>query len=314
MLNEIKIMKKAGKIFLIITLNVIICLMLYKFLGFLLSKEYLDIIDTYKFNSICSVVTEEESELPGPKFKQLEFNDESFSKYCGDDRRVFEKDKTKPPIIVFGCSYAYGHGLKKEESFSYLLSEITGRTIYNYAECGGHFYASLQEFSNDVKNKEREDNETAKYIKTADYIVYVYMYDHINRFADSIYWQSSAVDEYIWKYKTAYKILGKIKKYYVYKGFPDSKNGEKYLKKMMSEGIQKTKKIAPEAQIIVLIYDEKIPLYSTEKCTLEENRVRYLSDIKNSEVWKELEEEEGIKVIHSKELTGFVFDKNYKLE
>lgn len=45
------------------------------------------------------------------------------------------KGKSDKAIIVYGGSYAWGDGNRKE-SFPCLLSQYTGKTVYNAAICG----------------------------------------------------------------------------------------------------------------------------------------------------------------------------------
>lgn len=40
---------------------------------------------------------------------------------------------TKPPILIYGCSYGYGAGLKDNEHFGYILSEQAKRPVYNFS-------------------------------------------------------------------------------------------------------------------------------------------------------------------------------------
>lgn len=41
-----------------------------------------------------------------------------------------------PPILIFGCSFAYGQYLKRNQIFSYKLSQALNRPVYNRARAG----------------------------------------------------------------------------------------------------------------------------------------------------------------------------------
>ena len=41
------------------------------------------------------------------------------------------KYKDKPSIVLFGCSFTWGSYLKENETFASVLSQYTGRTVYN---------------------------------------------------------------------------------------------------------------------------------------------------------------------------------------
>lgn len=43
---------------------------------------------------------------------------------------------TQKPIVIFGCSFAYGFGLDKEQTFHYKLSKYLSRKVYNRSNSG----------------------------------------------------------------------------------------------------------------------------------------------------------------------------------
>lgn len=50
-----------------------------------------------------------------------------------DFGKVYGKNYSKSPVILFGGSYVYGYGLKDEEKLAYALSENLKRPVYNMA-------------------------------------------------------------------------------------------------------------------------------------------------------------------------------------
>ncbi len=76
------------------------------------------------------------------------------------------------PIVIFGCSFAYGWGLKPNQTFSYKLSEILKRPVYNRAVSG----QSFQEMYYQTKKLIFYD-----LVKKSDTVIYVLMDDHFRR-------------------------------------------------------------------------------------------------------------------------------------
>ncbi len=76
----------------------------------------------------------------------------------------------KRPILIYGCSYAYGFGLKEEETFGYQLSKYTKRPVYNF----GLSSKGLQDALYLLKNDEKVTPEP-------EYIFYIFINDHVRR-------------------------------------------------------------------------------------------------------------------------------------
>lgn len=87
----------------------------------------------------------------------------------------------KPPILIYGCSYGYGAGLKDNEHIGYILSEQTKRPVYNFSlEARGMQHALYI-----IKNQEPIKQKP-------EYAIYVYIDDHIRR----LYMTCMKVDPY----------------------------------------------------------------------------------------------------------------------
>ena len=87
-------------------------------------------------------------------------------------RPVENIESKKKPIIIFGCSFAYGRELKDNQTFSYKLGEYTKRPIYNRAKSGWgvqHMYYQLT------------NEDFYKIVPKPEYIIYVYMDGHMAR-------------------------------------------------------------------------------------------------------------------------------------
>lgn len=77
----------------------------------------------------------------------------------------------KGSVLLFGCSYAYGHDLKENQTFSKKLADMTERTVINRAapaEGPAFMYFQLinTEIIKNIKNifNEKNINENVKYI------------------------------------------------------------------------------------------------------------------------------------------------------
>lgn len=245
--------------------------------------------------------------------EQIDFNDKTFKLYCGEERVEFNETNDNPPIVVLGCSYAYGHGLKKEESFPHNLLKETGHSIYSYAGCGGDIITSAEKFLSDNKNAQKTTE--------AEYIIYLYMHDHINRimriknlyyFYDDLFSvPNNKIHKFllnnIFLYKyicTAYQLNTLIKK------LPDTETIQKFLKIMVMTTYKKIKLHSPNSKFIIVIYDEK---FSDEEAPFT---IYYNYSFINSPIWDELENETNgdIQIVRTKDIMGFLFDSKYKLK
>jgi hypothetical protein len=246
-------------------------------------------------------------------FKKIILNDEIYNKFCGEKRTIFGEKYKNNPIITIGDSYVYGHGLQKEQSFPAILSDVTQRPVLNIAECGLDILYNIDLLSAYLKNNPQQSD----FVKNADYIIYVYMRDHINRFFsmerlmkyyNRIY-KPTSIDKFLEKIFLIHFFNINIKKKKILDGYPDSEKSIVFLKDVILFSYKEFKKYAPKSQMIIILYDEKV----SDEYIIE--TVKYENDILNSLMWKEIEKETNgnIKVVHSKDLTGFIFDKNWKL-
>ena len=85
------------------------------------------------------------------------------------------------PIVIFGCSFAYGLHLKYKETLSYKISEKMKMPVFNRAIDG----AGVQHMLWQLKNEKFLDT-----IKNPKYIIYVWINDQMRR-----------LDMYGWLYK-----------------------------------------------------------------------------------------------------------------
>lgn len=84
-------------------------------------------------------------------------------------------DKNKPSILFFGCSFMYGFLNPENETLPYYITQKTGRTTINRGVPGG----CILNMFHDLNSKKFYDS--IKDFPQPDYIVYLWIHDHLNR-------------------------------------------------------------------------------------------------------------------------------------
>ena len=92
----------------------------------------------------------------------------------------------KKPIILFGCSFAWGCKLKENQTFYYKLSKLMKRSVYNRALNGRGPQHMLYEL---------KQEDFYKSIPEPEYIIYLYISNHILR-----------IYKYPWLYKWGLRV------------------------------------------------------------------------------------------------------------
>lgn len=241
-----------------------------------------------------------DDEVEPVTIKQIPYTPKLAEEYCGHDRLRYNIDSSRNPIVTLGGSYVYGHGLKEEKTFPYLLSKLTNRPVYNLSICGGEIVGNLS-FNYDNKISSEE-------IKNADYYVYIYMFDHLNRYLSN----HVLMKHYTELFKTG-KVEHALAQITMFRYFfcfyrrtkilKSVKSQREFLKTVMLWANNKIKKFSPDTKFIIVIYDEKVA-----QNTINAD-VRFLKD----DVWDEISKETGCTIVHTKDLLGFKFDKDYKI-
>lgn len=192
-------------------------------------------------------------------------------------RHVLAENPTKKPIMLFGCSFAFGYSLSPEETFAYKLSKLTNRSVYNYSDNN----LGIQYFPYILKNYADKNIQP-------EYIIYVLIEDHYNR----LYRTTFGVTEPIVDVK--YTILNdelsevKPKRNYIY-AFPlqrflatkynylvryesDPKPTVEYGDMHFKLARKIAKKKYPNAKIVILKYfDDKDYFYFKEKMKIDKD-------------------------------------------
>lgn len=244
--------------------------------------------------------------------KSLKLDEESFEAFCGEERKKYETSGNNPSIVTLGCSYSYGHGLKKEETFQTNLQKIKNYNIYNYSKCGGEILESIKDLNQEIDIIPDRNN--------VEYVVYVYMHDHIGRLLSirTIYKHyeflfDNSTNKFIKKlirFPLLKLVFSSYKFYEIKKGLPSIQNIEQFYKLVIRKSYNRIKELFPNSKIIIILYNEKL----AEDFGVF--HIWYVSQIIESKIWQELEKETNgnIQIVRTRDIMGFYFDKNYKLE
>ena len=214
--------------------------------------------------------------------------------------------KNKKPILLLGCSYAYGEFIDIKENFASKLSKYTNRWVYNLGEAGqGPIYSLM------CLNKEKTEPLIDK---KPEYIVYLYMFHHINRYYFSEYY--SYYREKNWIPFQKYNALDEFYTFSYFRNiqlenyFSDDKNFEKRLKlffNILSEMKKISDELYPNSKFVFLIYSD-INFNLCNGLWASVNNEQYqmdkLFEIMNSDAFKQKIASMGITVITTEELIG----------
>ncbi len=203
---------------------------------------------------------------------------------------------TSRPVVIFGCSYAYGYNLEPNQTFSYKLSELTKRPVYNQAFTGWGIQHMLYQ---------SKIYALYKKIQNPEYVIYVYIPDHLRRLyllsfsswnvlSEGFNIRYKNIDGKLEEIRNNNKFLNQFKRLY-FINFIQNKIASKYAKspknreKVFNFALQhfvesknEMQKYWKDAKYVILFYDD---YYESSK---------FKSDL----------EKEGFTIIDTKDLTN----------
>ena len=219
-------------------------------------------------------------------------------------RPVLIKNTDKKPIILFGCSFAWGYGLKERQTFCYKLSKLLKRSIYNRAICSwGTQHMLYQLKQEDFYNQFPEP----------EYIIYLYISNHISRIYKYLFMNSSLIGEQYNYLKYNDTIFG-LKEEKRFQNVPYSriynqlilpklmkieaqKNGFKFLEKHLIESKKEVDKHWKNVKFVILDYEA-------------DNYFNDYPEVLNYDNVEKLKKD-GFIVIKTSELTDIKLDDNF---
>ncbi len=250
----------------------VICIL---FCTFFLVERILRHIERVQCNNIIKKSFEKTGK---PANTLIAYNDNTFDYYNDKVNFHFRKpsiykeefllefNKKPAPIIVSGCSFVHGANLMYKDTFGKILSDFTGRNVYNFAIDGG----SPREFLYILRNKNIVDDLiNPKTEKPIEYIIYVFIPDQLPRLYCNLYKISPAFklnkkNNQLNFYKQKIFFSGrrfilfyKLQTFFVYKFITKDKSSRLF-SIYMKECYKEIKKIwGDETKFVILLYDTK---------------------------------------------------------
>lgn len=213
--------KMLKKILFILSCNILIlisCLILLEILGYYSN-----------LNSIDYKITSEEK----PPYPFIMHSDDEFYKYWKTEikREPYLMDEngkayTGRPIVIFGCSLAYGLYLNNNQTFGYKLANKMHRPVYILAIPGGSPAHMLYQLQN--------DSSIFKEIKDPEFIIWVGSSCHKDRLYYHFYGNAPSQYCYI-AYELKNNQLKQLKRNHWYNKFWNLQILQIYFRKIQEE-------------------------------------------------------------------------------
>ena len=207
--------------------------------------------------------------------------------------QIYEGTK-KHSIILFGCSFAYGEGLEDSQTFAYKLSKMTKRSVYNRAEGGMGPQIMLYQL---------QKENLKQIIPDCDYIIYIYVNDHVERNKKFRNWPLLYKTGIRYKikhdklklqtispplsYSFVYRIIeGRDDyRYFINKKYLNGKlkYGDYLFYKVIEESNKLSKELYPKSEFIIFNYSDK-PITAQEEIEKLGIKIISLSDLTNQDM------------------------------
>ena len=112
---------------------------------------------------------------------------QAFKHITGYEFRIYNlNDKyTKPPILIFGCSFAYGHLLEDNQAINFKLSNLTQRNVFNFALCTCGIQHMLYIINQNFFGILDKHNKVSSL--PPEYAIFVYIPSHLHRLQANIF-------------------------------------------------------------------------------------------------------------------------------
>lgn len=201
--------------------------------------------------------------------------------------------KKKKPVLLLGCSYAYGQFLDEKDTLGYKISEKAKRPVYNW----GYPAWGIQHAYYIVRNM-------PKISPDPEYVFYIFMNDHLRRmyincfredYAENL--QYRVIDGVLVKKDNRRNIfdnshfLVNLKNFVLY-FYKRTKNSQNLFKTYVHSLNDEIKEIYPNSKFVVLVFDKnnkkwKLPYKIMDELKQEGIDVFYLNDITNIDFSKD---------------------------
>ncbi len=176
-------------------------------------------------------------------------------------RPVEYKNPDLKPIILFGCSYTEGFGLKENETFSHKLAQYTNRSVYNRGVSGTGIPFLYYQLNDDDVIKELPKNP--------QYIIFTLIPDHfprLFRYRNFVLTSNHSLrykiqDNKLIEDKIKFPFLHSfftsivIEEYITNKNSSDPKKVKDLTVKLFDESYKKIKENFPGAKFVILYFE-----------------------------------------------------------
>lgn len=203
------------------------------------------------------------------------------------------KYKKKKPVLLLGCSYAYGQFLDEKDTLGYRISEKSKRPVYNW----GYPAWGIQHAYYIVRNMPKISPEP-------EYVFYIFMNDHLRRMYINCFREDYA-ENLQYKIKDGILIkkdnrnnifdnshfLVNLKNFVLY-FYKKSKNSQNLFKTYVHSLNDEVKEFYPNSKFVVLVFDKnnkkwKLPYKIMDELKQEGIEVIYLNDLTNIDFSKD---------------------------
>ena len=251
---------KQIKLIIINITAIVLILIIIEFASYLsLCFKYKEDIINYK-NISKNTMGGGINKKPSPFIGYAKVTTPDKQNLTSDFRPIEYKKTNKKPIILFGCSYTYGFGLNRNETFSKKLSDYTNRTVINRGRSG----TGIPFMYYQLKDKEIL-NELPK---NAEYIIFTMIPDHIPRLFRYRNWVMTGDHTLRYKIKNNELIQDKllfpfihsfftsivIEEFIAKKSAENQKIRNNLLTKLISESYKEIKNNFSNAKMVILYY------------------------------------------------------------
>ena len=225
--------------------------------------------------------------------------------------KVYKGNSKKRPVITIGCSYVKGIGLEDNQTFAYKLNKYTGRTTYNRGIGGTGPQMVYRQLS---------DKNFTKQIPDAEYVIYVFIYNHVDRLFPKIYGFFSNEVNLNYELKngelkelkhhfSSFYFFHTVKKFIAYQALKErtteQNNNRPLFFKIMEESAKAAKKNYPDAKFVFVEFPEAFMCKSEYAAGTRELSAAQIKRLEDS----------GIIYINAEQLVGHDFRdvKKYRL-
>ncbi len=230
-----------------------------------------------------------------------------YERVDNDIKRKVHKSEVpskKRPVVTIGCSYTQGIGIEK--TFAYQLNKITGRTTYNRGVGGSGPQLVYRQLSDENFKNEIPD---------AEYIIYTFIYNHLNRQFYALHNPLASDTAFSYVYKNGTLKERKrpfwfmywsfaVKTVLEYKADLEFKNGWFLFYKTMEASVNEMKKKYPNCKFVLMEFPD------ASFCWDEENAEEHKLTSEQIEQLKSL----GIIYLNTTDFVGHTFcEKKYRL-